>query len=533
MAPGGNQISFDSAIRFLTTALLEARKVDCIIRMSVSAGRIDQELDACTSIAEKTKLAKSHPEFLRAGIKFLTFNQPWKEHRAMVERLAAIVCGCNFRQAGMVAFHTFCRKPADRPVTAIFEAVITVCNFLILALADLTRHQFRSANVSGDKNWPQGPDDLLPSGLEGSVYGLRHWVTFPPDGSIVFKLIGSLALFYAPFTREVLHTENGTHLYVLAFMHLQAATKFYNEGDSSPSARVRLFIYPVKTIIEYFDTLQLCDTPGFNLMPIAHQDMVSLILTHLSAILSTLPAEWSKYRGTVNFMLSWANAKVDRATGLVHVKLERDTFAEEIERSDPLRKAFEDLTFARKMGCLNITCSSADEAIHSRLCSKCNLVRFCGEKVRISHPSKFTHSLYNRSQCQKEAWKYSTLPHKPLCAKAHSLKETFGADNWSLLWSSDSTYSDFKAMCHDKNIDVENVKAIGSTLSALKTAQKMFQDDLVRADASQIDRLKMAEQQKALTEHRKDFVDRVGRDSVTVIERKDALASMSIGAIHH
>ena len=88
-------------------------------------------------------------------------------------------------------------------------------------------------------------------------------------------------------------------------------------------------------------------------------------------------------------------------------------------------------------------------------------------------------------------------------------------------------------MCHDKNIDVESVKAIGSTLSALKTAQKMFQDDLVRADASQIDRLKMAEQQKALTEHRKNFVDRVGRDSVTVIERKDALASMSIGAIHH
>lgn len=402
MAPGGNQIiSFVSAIKFLTMAILEPREIDCIIRMSVCAGRIDQELDACTSIAAKTKLAKSHPEFLRAGIKFLTFNQPWKEHRAMVERLAAVVCGCNFRQARMDAFHTFCRKPAKFPVTAIFETVTTICNFLILALADLTQHQFRNANASGDKNWPQGPDDLLPSGLEGSVYGLRHWVTFPPDGFIVFKLIGSLALFYAPFTREVLHTENGSHLFVLPFMHLQAATKFYNEGDSSPSARARLFTNPVKTVIEYFGTLQRCDTPQFNLTILPHKEMVSLILTRLSPILSTLPAEWSTYRLIVNFMLSWAEATVDRAAGLFNVKFERHTFTEEIESSDPLRRAFEQFTFARKMGCLSITCSSADEAIHSRLCSKCNLVRFCGEKVRLTcHPSEFTHS-YNIGSARK------------------------------------------------------------------------------------------------------------------------------------
>ena len=210
---------------------------------------------------------------------------------------------------------------------------------------------------------------MVPSGLEGSVYGQRHWLTFSPDGFIVFKLIGSLALFYAPFAREVLHTENGSHLFVLPFMHLQAATKFYNEGDSSPSVRAHLFTDPVKTVIEYFSTLQRCDTPQFNLTILPHKEMLSMILKRLSVILSTLPTEWSKYRLTVNFMLSWMDATVDRATGLFNVKFERHTFTEEIESSDPLRRAFEQLTFARKMGCLSITCPSADETIHSWLCS--------------------------------------------------------------------------------------------------------------------------------------------------------------------
>jgi len=88
-------------------------------------------------------------------------------------------------------------------------------------------------------------------------------------------------------------------------------------------------------------------------------------------------------------------------------------------------------------------------------------------------------------------------------------------------------------MCHERNVDVESVKAIGSTLSALKTAQAMFREDLARAGASQVDRLKMAERQKALVEQRDDLIDRVGRDSVTIIERKDALEYLSMGAIYN
>ncbi|KAG5651790.1 hypothetical protein H0H81_007402 [Sphagnurus paluster] len=503
------------------------------MRLSLAADRIDQELEACTSIAAKTKFAKCHPEFLRAGIKFLTFKQPPSDHMAMINHLTP--CHCNFAEAGMRSLHKPSRYRLDGRieiglVTLVFDAVATLSNCLILVLNDLTPHRFRDGNTTtGEQNWPQGPEDLLPYGPKDSLIGLELWVAGPPLGYIIFKLAGSLAVFYAPFAREVFQSPQFTFAFARPIKHLEAAVDFYNEGDSSSLARTHFFTYPVKTIFEFFDHLGHCDRPQFNIMIVARGCWISPVLARLTTILSTLPMEWSKTRASLQFMTAYANAKVDPATGVCTVKLERELMTE-LPFFDALEKAFNEIIEVRKMGCLNIACSSGADIVHSRLCSKCNLIRFCGEKASFLLNYLLTLNK-NHPQCQKEAWKSGKLPHKPVCGKIHSLKQSFGADNWSLLRAPDITYAQFQAICREKNVELEIVKAIGTTVSALRLHQSMFQEDLKRAGASQIEHLTRARQQKAMDQNLNDLIQSVGMDSLTIIDRQDYLAMSSRGAI--
>ncbi|RDB20376.1 hypothetical protein Hypma_012670 [Hypsizygus marmoreus] len=518
MAPSKNpHICLDSAFALLTSTMRDPMKANvCAMRVSLAADRIDQELEACTSIAAKTKIANSHPEFLRAGIKFLTFTQPPSDHMAMINHLTR--CRCDFGQAGMRNLHKPSRYRLDGRVqidsfTLIFDAVATLSNCLILALADLTQHKFRNANASGEQNWPQEPDDLLPYGPKDSLIGLELWVAAPPLGYIIFKLAGSLALFYIPFAREVFQSPKFTFAFARPIEHLKEAIKYYDEGDSSSLARTHFLTYPVRTIFEFFDNLHHCDNPQFNVMVAARGSWISHVLSRLTTILSTLPMAWSETRSLVQFMTAYANAKIDPVTGVATVKFERELLTE-LPFVDGLRDAFEEMVEARKMGCLNITCSSAAEIIHSRLCSGCNLIRFCGEK------------------CQKEAWKSAVLPHKPVCVKIHSVKESFGADDWSLLWTPDFAFAHFPALCRAKNVDIEVVKVIGTTIGALRRQKIVFQEDSERAGASQMDRLIRAEQEKVAAQNLSDLIDSVGLDSLTILNREDSLAMMSRGAIH-
>ncbi|KAF8953129.1 hypothetical protein BDZ97DRAFT_1873937 [Flammula alnicola] len=495
-------ISLDSAVELLTSTMRDPAKANvCAIRLSLAADRIDQALEACTSISEKTKIVKSYPELLRAGIKFLTFKQPPANHVTMVNHLTT--CRCDFGQTGMRRLHKPSRYRIDGRVrvdgvTLIFDAVATVSNCLILSLADLTQHKFRTGNANtGEQRWPQRPEDLLPNGPKDSLVGLEHWVATPRLGYIIFKLAGRLALFYVPFAREVFQSPNFTFALARPVQHLEEAVKFYGEGDSSQLARTHFFTYPVMTIFEFFDNLVHSETRQFNIMITARGSWISPVLARLTTILSTLPLEWSKTRSLLQHLTAYANADVDPVIGVATIKFERELMTE-LQYFDELETAFDAMVEARKMGCWNITCSSVLEVIHSRLCSKCNLIRFCGEK------------------CQKEAWKRAPLPHKSLCAKIHSLKESLGADDWSLLWTLDFTYAQFQVMCKAKAVDTEVVKAIGNILSALKFRRRVFLDDSENAGASQIDRLLRAERQKLALQKLEDLRDSLGDQSDAV-----------------
>ncbi|KDR79221.1 hypothetical protein GALMADRAFT_223461 [Galerina marginata CBS 339.88] len=501
-------LSVGSAIGLLTSTMRDPMKASaCALRISLAADRIDQELEECTSMAAKIEFAKSHPEFLRAGIKFLTFPQGIPEYEATIARLTR--CRCDFGQPGMERRHRAFRPRQDERTTLsgvelIFDAVATVSNCLVLALADLTQQKFRNARATGEQPWPQGPEDLLPYGPEDSLLGLENWVSAPPLGYIIFKLAGSLAIFYVPFAKEVLRSPF-TFCFAAPIEHLSEAIKFYDDHgwDSLPLARTHLFTYPVKTIFEFFDTLRQCDAAQFNTIVGRRGSWISSVLARLTTILPTLPMDWSKIRRAVRFMAIFANTEYDPATGVGVITLEPEQFIEfAAPFSDGLEKAFKEIIEVRKMGCWNTTCSSGAEIIHSRLCGKCNLLRYCGEK------------------CQKEAWKSPVLPHKPLCAEIHRLKESLGTEDWLLMWTPDYTYAQFLAMSNAKKIDPEAVKAIGRTIYALRRRKN---EELIKAGESEEMRLLRVKQEKASAQMVESLIDPTGLTPQKIIRRDDYL----------
>ncbi|KZP11630.1 hypothetical protein FIBSPDRAFT_871201 [Athelia psychrophila] len=507
-------LSLSSAVALLTTTMQNPSKANaCAVRLGVAADLIDQAFEARTSIAAKTKLAKSYPELLRAGIQFLTFKQQPPDHVAMMGQLTA--CSCDFRQTGMRQLHKPSRfRPDGRTqidtTTLVFDAVATVSNCLVFALADLTQHKFRNANTNeaGDRNWPQGPEDLLPLGPEDSLVGLELWVAAAPLGYIIFKLIGYLSLFYVPFAQEVFKP-NFTMALARPIEHLEEAVKFYDGGDPSSLARTHFFTYPVMTIFEFFSNLQRCDTPQFNIMITCRGSWISPVLARLTTIVATLPQEWSKIRLLMVVMSAWANAVIEG--GVATARFDRERFTE-LPSFDAVETAFNEMVDTRKVGCMNIVCGSLPtEAIHSRLCSRCDLVRFCGEK------------------CQKEAWKCAILPHRPFCAVAHSLKESFGAD-WPQLWTIGFTYAQFQALCRSKAVDTEVVKAIGSTMSALGIRQNVHRDNLKREGESQMERLIRAEREKVQRQKSEAMKASLG-GNLMVFDREAGISMMTSGAI--
>lgn len=93
----------------------------------------------------------------------------------------------------------------------------------------------------------------------------------------------------------------------------------------------------------------------------------------------------------------------------------------------------------------------------------------------------FVHSRNSQTnhifvQCQKEAWNCATLPHKPLCAKIHYVKESIGPDNWSLLWTPDVTYAQFQDMCKANKVDTKILQDIPLMLASLASAKSTLRD---------------------------------------------------------
>lgn len=373
-----------SAIKLLTSTMRDpmSSKV-CRVALSSAADRINQELEGIT-VSARTKFVKGHPAFLRAGIAFLTVKRTPREHLAMLNHLHS-PCRCNLSRDEIARLHT---SPSDRMTTdrTIFDMVVTtVVNCLVLAIADLTQHKFRAGKAKNSQQyWPHGPDDLLPNGLENSIAGLELWVAGPPQGYAVFRLAGRLALFHVPFASELFKLEHNFTMH-RPIQHIQKAIELFNDSSLSDSKPPEAFCQSVKTIVQFFADLMRCDTARFNITTVLVRNSMSPVITSLSKLLSTLPLEeWRETRLRVQHIVTWANADVDMKTGLVTACFERSTIEPFLASINHLKSNYEAMAEARKTGCSNITCPSTQEVIHSRLCSQCNLIRYCGEKVCLT-----------------------------------------------------------------------------------------------------------------------------------------------------
>ena len=302
-----------------------------------------------------------------------------------------IQCRCDFGQKRMTHLHTFSRRRTDgrvscRPSDLIFDAVATVTRCIILALSELTQHKFRSGNSSDDEQpWPQGPEDLLPFGPKDSIAGLELWVARQPQGYIIFKLAGRLARFYSPFGAEVLR--NSKFALDWPCQHLEATIASCHEGDSSLLAQLDFFTLPIKAITVFFEDLLFTDLPRFKVMIFLCGDRLKPILTPLATILSSLPSdsESSGAQMMVSLFTSIVNAELDPETGNAMIKLDYNLFTkfDKTTEQKELEASIFLMNETRKLGCCNIQCPSQYGAVHSRLCSKCTLMRFCDEKVNV------------------------------------------------------------------------------------------------------------------------------------------------------
>ncbi|KAF8899492.1 hypothetical protein CPB84DRAFT_1142075 [Gymnopilus junonius] len=377
-------ISVSAAFELLTTTLRNPSRVDaCARRMSVAADRIDQALEARTLLSEKIKFAKSRPDFLRAGIKFLTLNQTKKDWESMIDHLAQ--CRCSTLQSRRILHYPNGLRPDERldvqDRIPIFDVVSTVSKCIILALSNLTQDKFHSGTTSsGKKIWPQSPEDLLPYGPNATLAGFVLWLNDPPEGVVIFKLAVRLALFYSPFSEKVFDAELVAGKAVL---HLAVATVFYGKGDPSPRARLCRFTQPVLAVLQFFEDLTICDISAFFHVFIGGHQWVKKVFEPVRDILRTMPEEWNKTLRILGYIIGASQASFDE-DGIISINVGSAAdvrIIQDYPNDEGVEYLSRIIVEARSMGCWNVTCTSALGRGQLRVCRKCDLLRFCNEEA--------------------------------------------------------------------------------------------------------------------------------------------------------
>jgi hypothetical protein len=165
-------LSAEAAADLLTRAMADPLGSSiCASRMHVAAMRMDQGLKGSTG--DRMTFASSFPQFLRAGIRFLTTKRTRTEHYMMCHQLCK--CHCDYSELGHLHAPTD-PDAAGTEETHISERIFlgsalnTVISFIHIALASLPRHEFRKKPKDGRvAPWPMSKEDLFPFTLEDTI----------------------------------------------------------------------------------------------------------------------------------------------------------------------------------------------------------------------------------------------------------------------------------------------------------------------------------------------------------------------------
>jgi hypothetical protein len=206
------------------------------------------------------------------------------------------------------------------------------------------------------------------------------WLSGAPFGHHVFNLIGAFAKFHAPFATHLV-TSKGIRVLERAAQYLTRAVEFISTEQSKEEWMRRLrFDLPVKEIIQLFCSMTECDRAQTFYRFVAFGERLAPVLQAVKNILAKMGHGQHDLLEFLNFYLAVSKADIDRKTGGVAlIRMDREDFT--LSSPDRLGDLFSTMITIRQEGCKNISCANDTQVIHARLCSGCDVVRYCGPEV--------------------------------------------------------------------------------------------------------------------------------------------------------
>ncbi|KAF5337070.1 hypothetical protein D9611_003019 [Ephemerocybe angulata] len=433
----------------------------CALKFFCAVGRFRQATPKpVKNQAQSRKFLESYPDVMRATISFLTRKQSSADHASMIEHLDRCHCGDSDPEA-RGSQHSVTQAFTDPRISPTHKGfmmhlgIAFLIDCLMSILTNLTHGKFRQEKKDGGNSsmkqpWPHGIDDLLPNGLAHSVDGFDLWAANAHCGYLFLRLAGSIAHAYPAFAVEIMSRSPNFHLGLhCPAQQLSAAMDLYDQRPAgwNPTAIDSGFMLPLIYTVNF---LGLLSSGGINPYAAmmggtsAKQILLPVLLRGISIL--SLPGLETHFAG--EFKEMW------RMLAVINHRPQDGYDCLE----DPLEECFNALRIARRGGCLNITCLAKAGMVQGRCCGNCDLIRFCDKK------------------CQTEAWRDRSFPHKAVCAKIKSLRETLGPKVWGNVVTTNPrfTVEDFKKACRGKRIDLKLVKEVGILVTCVQSSQMYY-----------------------------------------------------------
>lgn len=377
-------LSLDAAVNVLAFAFDDPVKSGiCASRMRVAVVRVEDELVARESMNDKVKFAKSIPKLLRSSIRFLTRPLPRAEYVAMIDYV--LRCRCNRNDPKIRALHHPGLHSPDGSICSedmisLRTTVQIIVQLIGFALSGMTKNKFRSLegslSESSIKPWPYDVDDLLPYGLKDSIAALTLWER-QAGGFHIFRLATSLGTFYQPFMDALVRDPKYEFALLRPLSMVSDALGWFEADPAKYSTQEgnadNIVCDPIDIAFDLW--FNLYSTVLFIRGIMALSSTIIPVMERLRRVLPSFPATdyWKdRIKAGCETMLSIAKGDVDD-------RQEQATApASEHER---IKDAVQEMSWARKGGCYHVHCPQNLDTAYARLCSKCDVVRYCTEEV--------------------------------------------------------------------------------------------------------------------------------------------------------
>ncbi|KAK7036268.1 hypothetical protein R3P38DRAFT_2518318, partial [Favolaschia claudopus] len=371
--------------------------------------------------------------FLQAAMKYMTKPRSATEHELLRNRLCH--CHCDFGLEHVQNIHGF-SPPTVTKLDLLDLAIHLMCKSITSAI-----EQYDPTLEDARKRWPRSreqdtnPFNLTPSAL---CDALLQWTLQPQYGSGAFSLIGSIAMFSPRFHIHVLATPRVFQLATAQLLYTvrnfptnpeQWNVRFDSRVLACASDLFSRFTHHQTNIAR----LILSDEFGIRAdMLVVARDMQALLPAEDSRASMASAVEWFR---TVRFLDGGKRFTPRGGRGTLQAGPQ-----------GYFHVAFKVIATLRSSKCAMNGCDGRGATAHSRLCSGCQVARYCC------------------NEHQNQSWRGTRHPHKPLCDAIQALRQAIGMgdeNGWkALIHATGRAPEKFIEICHGKGVPPMLGKAI-------------------------------------------------------------------------